>query len=751
MGKISSNLRKYTVPILCVCLVLVSVPVIFLQANQQNESARIVLANLFLCLLLAPVVVLCGRYAYKLMRELDYQKRDCYILIAFVVLFSAAAVVFFVTHYQAEQDIKVYDYSIYWRTMLSSRERIGASITGYWAEFYTSLTAEYTHLAVIPLIPASYLLGTDYTGYCLSIFFVYYLPACTFLTILGLRIVTKVTGKAPGIFAWMLGFGVCALCPVFLWPLMHGYLDVAGVVIVAILLNYTLDWDGVQFSWKRNAILCLLSVVLLLTRRWYAYFIVGFYAAYGVTLLIDMVRKRKFLWKDIGFLALNMGSIAGAASLLILVISPEIFSLFLGRDYSSEYSAYKTVSTGENLLQLANQLGWLFVLVAVWACLRLLSTSDMRHITIRLLFAGTCAFGLMRMVQNVANHHFYLVLPVILVFVMVPILLLFQRVSSKAAVGGGLALALVFNFAIAQFPILQPVASLVTPPAAAIRNYPVVNENYDVYVQIVRDLKEKTQEKSNSVYVVGEGSLLSHEYLRRTNLPDEIDAAPFVMESNIVDIRDGFPSQLFIADYILVASPFSTDFSDIQQISYQVYDMLLNDAQMAEYYQLDTTYPLADGEHDILLFRKVRQTDKAGVDILKQRLMEYYPDDPFVYEPNYFLALLDLENEPTAYYDYWNDAFNLHKTGEAPIRFSINDTATFTELSFELYSETPGFEMVVENQTGEIYRGEVPAQGGARSTIDITGSEFISITIENPSDEAQTGEVRLGFDQTSLT
>ncbi len=487
----------------------------------------------------------------------------------------------------------------------------------------------------------------------------------------------------------------------------------------------------------------------MLSRRWYAYYVVGFYVALAVVGIVNAIVQHKHVLKRIGLLFANIAMVAVIGVVCAWVVNPGIFDMFLGVDYGEAYSAYKTVSTGQDILYLINELGFLVATAGIVGIVLTLRGKESRNISVRLLVAVIVAAAMFLRVQSFGYHHKYLVAPTLLVFALIAAGYIMQLVAQKNTriqVGAGLLVFAVLNLSFAYVPVMEKPAHFSRIIGTSIRSYPVINPYYDTYAQITADLTEETGGKIASVYMVGEGGF-SPEYLRRLALPEMEDAAPWMMENSIVDLRDGFPSQLFMADYVIVPDPFETSFSETQQVSYQVYDMFINDPLIIQYYQVDTTYPA--GESELILFRKTRPVDVALVDHLKERLQAYYPDTPFVYQPNYFLALAEF-GHTLRYYNFWGDELFFYKTGREAVSFHLNDTSTFQTLSFGLESDVPGLMLVVENQNGEIYRSDI-AQERQTYSVDITGSNQLDILVESANGSPADAPVRLFFQDNSLS
>ena len=695
---------------------------------MASSDTRFFFALFFQILILIMLGMILFRIAYQWLVALGYQKAQIRHIFLFLLAIYLLSALFCFVFFRAERDIKVYDSSVYWIKVLEDRVIIAKSIPEYFVKLGTSFGHEYNNLAAFPLIPFSYLFGTSFGAYCLSIFYVYYLPACFFLVIFALRLAKLAFNNTSKLFTFFLCFSLCVLNVGMLWPVMNGYMDVAGVLVIALMLNSTLSWGGVSFDWKRNLTLSLLSLALLLLRRWYAYYIVGFYFALFVNLVIVMLQTRKFSLRAVGRFAGNMLMIAVTSAAVMFLINRNLFSLFF-RDYRNIYSAYNTMSLWQNIWNMSRNMGLFYFAICCTGAFLMLRAPKSRMVAIRLLTALFTAFFLFSFVQDLNFHHHYLLIPTFLIFLCGLTVLaneyLFQR--KKAALTAVVMSLCVLNFSYGYIPALQTISLMTEPFTSVLHNYPKQNVQYDAILDMVSDLDKKLANSSDHIYVVGDGNVLSTELLEHAYLPDTINATPFVYENCIVDQRDGFPSHLFFAEYVLISNPFQTDFQDVQQVSYQVYDMFINDPVIARYYQLDTSYEGA--EYNYLLFRKTAQLDAKCVDVLKERLYASYPDTPFVYEPNYFIALCQVEDDGEHRFDYyWNKSIILKKQAAKQMRLKWNIPTDAKQLSFRLSNWAEGLEMVLHNENGVLYSSPIEIAEDREYIIDIEGSQKLTLS-----------------------
>ena len=703
---------------------------------------RRLLADLFLWLALAAPVTAAAVCARDWLKEIGFDKRERRWVWAILLIAHAAGYVFVQTFFAAEQDIKVYDSTVYWINVIADQRLISDSIPAYLVHLRDTFSREYNHLAALPLIPISRWLGVDFTGYCLSVLFAYYLPACLFLSIFALRLVRLARGGTPRPIAFAACFCLCCLCVPLLWPVMNGYLDVAGALIFALLLNASLHWDCTRFSAKENLAFAALSLLLVLCRRWYAFNIVGFYCAFAVAALPRIMARNGSPGKKLGSLVLNMAMIAGTCSLCFFIINPALFDLFLSSRYGTAYSAYKTMGMMRNLWEILANMGLLWVAAAFMGMRLLLREGGARPATVRLLIVAAVSYVLFSRIQYMGFHQAYLLLPVLAIFAgaAVVFLVAFAPGRWRAPLAVLLLAAMAFNFLNGYEPRLRTVAYATQPFMTAMRRYPRSNPDYGLIRRVVDDLAERTRGTSRHVYVIGDGSALSPEILKRSRLPEQIDAAPSVLVNNITDLRDGFPSQLFLADYVLLRDPFVTEFANPQQVSAQASDLLLHDPATEAYYRREQTYAASDGA--IVLLEKLNPVDTRYVDNLEERLRSFYPDNPFVYEPDYFIALCRVDPQTPYTYNPWDDnALTFPKTAGKPITMGLAGLAGQSTLSFDLSCWEEGLGIAVRNQDGEIFRQAVARAVRAPYRIDVGGSDFLVITVTEATDAPVAGGI----------
>ncbi|WP_313630340.1 hypothetical protein [Enterococcus devriesei] len=688
---------------------------------------RLFCSLLFQISVIALIVIFFVKNSQPTIQKLGLTKKDFY-LIALTIGLSAVLLIGFVASYlEQEQVIKVYDFSNYWIKVIEGRKLISASIPDYLVHLRASLGTEYNDFLAFPLVFFSQFLGVSFTGFVSATLLAYYLPTCFLLTIYSLSLVQKIN---PLKRDWKSVSGlylIVLLIPVFLAPVLLGYVDIGGLLFVLLLLILLDDWNLATYTQKDFLTIAFTMLLLLIARRWYAIYLTGLVLALLLTTAKQI--KKTQLINTLKKIIITFIVII----ILVLIINPQLIEMFIGKNYADLYSAYKTSGVVKNISEIILALGMLWFIPFFWSFPIFLVNKPTRYVTVGLVTTLVLSAGIFRYIQEIGFHHRYLVVPTIVIFIVSLIAYCSDWVRAKAGTSASglfysfVLLLSIFNFLGSYSQSFEYFTTSVRPFFSQNYQYPVKEPDYQNYQEINQDLKKIVGVDHSNVYPIGEGQIFSSEKLKRIGLPKEVDAAPYLLNGKIVDTRDGFPSQLFYCEYIIMAVPFSTDFTSIQQISYQPYELLLEDPLMKEYFSLYKTYRLNGSK--LHLYKKRKPITRVLVDHLSKKLQAAYPDQPFVYQPNYLLSLLDVPARQTNF-DYEGTKTWLYKSPDEQLTFSIHDTKSFNHLKLKISADQNNLRLVVRNQD------RVIAQYGLKKAenvypIDLAQSDQVSITIEN--------------------
>ena len=306
--------------------------------------------------------------------------------------------------------IYVWDYSNY--TLLQYQAEAafqGGALAGLWhlvstfTEDYTSFICLFTEF---PFCLSAHTGDSYVLSQLISIF-----P--TLLVALG-GVVVKVGQLLPvrndkGFF--LIGLSTAASFPLLRMAASLGQPDWFGLIFALIILLLTIDFRFDAGEPGRCVGLFFATAALVLTRRWYLYFIVSYYLVYAVTvagstiLLIGRGRGGQAVDRIRRLITFGAGSLAA-----ILVLFWPIVRKILSYSYESHYAAYNVGGLGLELFSQAFRLGpfYLPLVIAgvVWAFLRGKGTAALQALAVLAL-----SLVLFTRVQNMGSHQSLLLMP----------------------------------------------------------------------------------------------------------------------------------------------------------------------------------------------------------------------------------------------------------------------------------------------------------------------------------------------------
>ena len=377
---------------------------------------------------------------------------------AILALVFPLLVWFVARHVQQEHFIYYWDYSQYhdYYRELGSR----FVVSPFRALVYVIQSVrdrDYNLLPALFLMPFRLSFGPGRLSYILSLTFTYALPSVALFPL----VVNKFRGTAGARsefdFAGLTLISILslALLPQLWSPLLLGYVDIGGLLIIFAVFYLYFRTDFLKQSYGSLASIALFLSFLILFRRWYAYWVVGFFAAVaaseGLRLLQDAERRAKWM-----LLARNAAFLGGVSVLFTYLVATPIARRMLQTDYRDIYSAYRSSHVfAENCKALVGHFGLLTLALAAIGILFSLMDGNRRWLVYFLGVQFAVAFALFTRTQNFVVHagtdefggqHFYWALPTIALFLACCGQGAFLRAKSAGGMSAVLALFSVLNY-----------------------------------------------------------------------------------------------------------------------------------------------------------------------------------------------------------------------------------------------------------------------------------------------------------------
>ena len=369
---------------------------------------------------------------------------------------------------------------------------------------------------------------------------------------------------------FLIGFSWCATFPFVRMSAVLGQPDWFGLIFAFMLMLLTLDYrfDGIDLP--RYLLIFAATAGIILTRRWYLYFVVGYCFAYVLLLAVSSIRLAKdgqpsrAVHRMVRLVVFGLCA-AGAMVLLLLPMVRKILSF----DYAGRYSYY---NFGGITLELAAQtlriglLNFILIGMGLWFAAK-------RRLPALPCLAGAellVSLMLFTRVQNTGSHQMLLFVPGWLLLFLV----------GSAALANGLKKHTAVKLCYWGFTMVFAVSVRCSPlttvalPGFVVDHFPLkaVSEfvrldklTYDrtdaAQIQRVDDWIDAhcDAEKGEFAYMIPHDMLYNSDMFQYAALPD-IQLQGKLSAGISIPGTHEFPVRFFEAKYVLTAEPLPQTF-----------------------------------------------------------------------------------------------------------------------------------------------------------------------------------------------
>jgi hypothetical protein len=418
-----------------------------------------------------------------------------------------------------------------------------------------------------------------------------------------------------------------------LWvPVLQGWPEAVGLVVIVgiLLLHFAKPFTEQQWTYLLTTGLLLCLLVLL--RRWYAYWAVAFFPALAAAQSLDIYQRHGPAWRQY-IVAARKAVIIGLTFLIALFgFAPPFALRAITTDYSDIYSAYRTSdSLLEAVISVSSYFGWLVFFGGLIGLFWLVARKETRVMAVFLFVQSLVAFVLFARTQDFLHHH-YLVFPAIAVGFGVAVIDTACRVTNRfwqAAALGVLFTVLLAGSSTVFVPKAASISDLLGSLAPKFQWYPLVRDDFDALDGLLDRLGELERRQQGDIYVLASSDILNDSILQNYCRlgPRPLSFCDRILASNHVDKRDGFPRQFLHASYLVFASPMQYHLRANDQ---RVIGVLGKEVE--EGHGIGRSFERLSGEFKLgqgviaHVYAKVRPFDRADLDALSAEFAKYYPN-----------------------------------------------------------------------------------------------------------------------------
>lgn len=213
-------------------------------------------------------------------------------------------------------------------------------------------------------------------------------------------------GGRGGAVYYALCMAAMVLWPMFWYPAGHGMPDAFGLTFAAVILLLCADYRFERLEWSRLFLLSCAAFALILTRRWYLYWLVGFFALYALAVLVTAARRRA-LWPT---LARGAGFAVVSAVIIAVAILPTVRKI-LTTDYGDIYGSYYGGGFWQSFQKQLTVQGWLWMLLCAAGLAAALTKRAARLPALLVTAASVLAMVLFTNTQSLGDHQSLILAP----------------------------------------------------------------------------------------------------------------------------------------------------------------------------------------------------------------------------------------------------------------------------------------------------------------------------------------------------
>ena len=418
---------------------------------------------------------------------------------------------------------------------------------------------------------------------------------------------------------FLIGLSWCITFPFLRMSAMLGQPDWFGLIFAFSILLLTLDFRFESLQPVRFCLLFAATAAIILSRRWYLYFVVGYYFAYAALVLVSSVRTARAGQKSQARAQVRNLVLFGLMSMVaMLILLWPMVRKILGYDYAGRYAYYNFGGLTLELAAQALRIGLLnFILIG----LGLWFAAKRRLPALPCLAGAELLISLLLFirVQNSGSHQMLLFLP--------GWLLLF--LTGAAALAEGIqkhrnlklfywVFTLVFAVSVRCSPL-----TVVAMPGFLVDHFPLAATAEFVRLdKLIYDRKDLPQIKAIAnwidthcaegeiSYMIPHDMLYCPDHFKNCLLPETPINDKLAFGFSVPGTHN-FPMQFFEAKYVITADPFPQTFVGNGELSHRWNEMFL--AVRDEYFAQEATFDMGNGT-TFTIWRRTAAPTRAEVE-----------------------------------------------------------------------------------------------------------------------------------------
>lgn len=345
-----------------------------------------------------------------------------------------------------------------------------------------------------------------------------------------------------------------SLILIIAFPLLHsaamvGQPDFMGLIFVGLIILFTMDYDFENVNIKKYILIFLSTLCLIITRRWYIYWVISYYICYALLLFIKNLINKDY--KKLKSITKNL-IIFGISSIIIagIILLPMIARIVKANFFNS-YSAWNIGGLKEEIKLQFYRIGGVYLLIMLIGLIYGIKNKRFRWITIQMLSTGILTLLLFTRLQNMGNHQSLLLVPTYIYLFLICIIAINQidckllRRILQTIIILSLSTTIFGTFTENKYFYNNKLYSNISLK-------PTKREDYEMIGQIDKFILENC-DKDHKAYINAATSMYCSDTFKTYLFPDITLVYIIPHESSINSVH-GFPINIFKTKYLFVTN-----------------------------------------------------------------------------------------------------------------------------------------------------------------------------------------------------
>ena len=426
---------------------------------------------------------------------------------------------------------------------------------------------------------------------------------------------------------FLMGLGWCITYPWLRMSAMLGQPDWFGLIFAFSILLLTLDFRFEKLDPLRFVLLFSATAAIILSRRWYLYFVVGYYFSYALLVLVSSIRTARAGHKHPAFVQLRNLMLFGLVSLAAMVVLLwPIVRHILGFDYADRYSYYNGGGMVTEIYQQYVRMGLMNLVLIGMGLWYSLKTRKMPALPCLAGLEILLSMLLFTRVQTTGSQHMLLFLPGWFLLFLLGAAALAEGITRRRNLKIGFWLfTIVFATSVRCSPLTLAALPdfligrtvLSASPQESARAFAAIDDlTYDrkdlPQIQAIAKWIDTHCAEGEISYMIPHNMLYCPDHFKNCLLPETPINAKLAFGFSVPGVH-AFPMQFFEAKYVLTADPFPmAHVNDPEnEMSHKLNDLFL--AVRDQYFKQVETFDMGNGT-TFTIWERTAAPTRAEVD-----------------------------------------------------------------------------------------------------------------------------------------